>query len=267
VLQRTRLIAALAALLVLCALPFGAQAQQKAQQGSILVFAAASMKNALDDVDAAFTKQTGIAVVASYDASSALMKQIEQGAPADAFISADLKWMGYGLEKKLIDDQTRVNLLGNKLVLIAGKESKLGDVTIGPGLDLAGLAGEGRIATGDVRAVPVGIYAKAALEKLGLWSAVEPKLAMVGNVRAALVLVARGEVPLGIVYATDAKVEPAVKVIGAFPDDSHEPIVYPVAATPTAKPETTLYLSFLRTAAARAIFEHYGFSVLLKPVS
>ena len=125
-----------------------------------------------------------------------------------------------------------VNLLGNTLVLIAEKDSKLNNVTIGPSLDLAGLAGAGRIATGDVRAVPVGIYARAALQKLGLWAAVEPKLAMVGNVRAALVLVARGEAPLGIVYATDAKVEPAVKVIAAFPEDSHEPIVYPAAATP-----------------------------------
>ena len=124
--------------------------------------------------------------VASYDASSVLMKQIEQGAPADVFVSADLKWMDYGSQKQLIDDKTRVNLLGNKLVLIAGKDSKLNKVTIDPSLDLASLAGEGRIATGDVRAVPVGIYAKAALQKLGLWGAVEPKLAMVGNVRAAL---------------------------------------------------------------------------------
>ena len=225
------------------------------------------MKNALDDVDVAFAKQTGIAVVASYDASSALMKQIEQGAPADVFISADLKWMDYGSQKKFIDDGTRVNLLGNTLVLIAGKESKLVSVTIDPGLDLASLAGEGRIATGDVRAVPVGIYAKAALQKLGLWDAVEPKLAMVGNVRAALVLVARDEAPLGIVYATDAKVEPAAKVIATFPADSHEPIVYPVAATRAAKPGAALYLAFLRSSAARAIFEHYGFSVLVKPVS
>jgi molybdate transport system substrate-binding protein len=265
--QRTSFFAALAALLVLYAVPFAAQAQQQAQDKSILVFAAASMKNALDDVDAAFAKQTRIAVVASYDASSALMKQIEQGAPADVFISADLKWMDYGSEKKLIDDKTRVNLLGNKLVLIAGKDSKLSNVTIDPSLDLAGLAGEGRIATGDVRAVPVGIYARAALENLGLWAAVEPKLAMVGNVRAALVLVARGEAPLGIVYATDAKVEPAVKVIAIFPEDSHEPIVYPVAATPNAKPSAALYLAFLRSAAARAIFERYGFGVLVKPVS
>jgi molybdate transport system substrate-binding protein len=264
--QRTSFIAALA-LLAVCAVPRAAEAQHQAQDSSILVFAAASMKNALDDVDAAFTKQTGIAVVASYDASSALMRQIDQGAPADVYISADQKWMDYGSQKQLIDDSTRVNLLGNTLVLIASKDSRLSDVTIGQGFDLAGLAGAGRIATGDVRAVPVGIYARAALQKLGLWEAVEPKLAMVGNVRAALVLVARDEAPLGIVYATDAKVEPAVKVIAAFPDDSHEPIVYPVAATRTAKPAAARYLSFLRSAAARAVFERYDFSVLLKPVS
>ena len=265
--QRTNLFAALAALVAACAVPLAAPAQQQAYDQPILVFAAASMKNALDEVNTAFAKQTGIAVVASYDASSALMKQIEQGAPADIFISADLKWMDYGSQKQLIDDKTRVNLLGNKLVLIAGKDSKLNKVTIDPSLDLTSLAGEGRIATGDVRAVPAGIYAKAALQKLGLWGAVEPKLAMVGNVRAALVLVARDEAPLGIVYATDAKVEPAVKVIATFPDDSHEPIVYPVAATRAAKPSAALYLAFLRSAAARSIFEHYGFSVLLKPVS
>ena len=265
--QRTSFFAAFAALLAACVMPLAALAQQQAQDKSILVFAAASMKNALDNVDAAFTKQIGIVVVASYDASSALMKQIEQGAPADVFISADLKWMDYGSQRKLIDDGTRVNLLGNTLVLIAGKESKLINVTISPSLDIAGLAGEGRIATGDVRAVPVGIYAKAALQKLGLWDAVEPKLAMVGNVRAALVLVARGEAPLGIVYATDAKVEPAVKVIATFPEDSHEPIVYPVAAARTAKPGAALYLAFLRSAAARSIFERYGFNVLIKPVS
>jgi len=265
--QRTSFFAAFAALLAACVMPLAALAQQQAQDKSILVFAAASMKNALDNVDAAFTKQIGIVVVASYDASSALMKQIEQGAPADVFISADLKWMDYGSQRKLIDDGTRVNLLGNTLVLIAGKESKLANVTISPSLDLAGLAGEGRIATGDVRAVPVGIYAKAALQKLGLWDAVEPKLAMVGNVRAALVLVARGEAPLGIVYATDAKVESGVKILGVFPDDSHEPIVYPVAATKTAKPDAAPYLAFLRSSAAKSIFESYGFAFLVKPTS
>jgi molybdate transport system substrate-binding protein len=253
------------------ALPFAVQAQEKAQEKpadkSILVFAAASMKNALDEVDSAFARQSGINVVVSYDASSALMKQIEQGAPADVYISADQQWMDYGSERKLIDDSRRVNLLGNKLVLIAAKESKLSDVTIGPGLDLAKLAGDGRIATGDVRAVPVGLYAKAALQKLELWDAVAPKLAMVGNVRAALVLVARGEAPLGIVYATDAKVEPAVKIIGVFPDDAHDPIVYPAAATVGAKSAAKSYLNFLRSAAARSIFESFGFSFLIKSSS
>ena len=270
--QGSKFVAALAAALVLAALPpFAAQAQEKEQQKStdksILVFAAASLKNALDEVDAAFAKQSGINVVASYDASSALMKQIERGAPADVYISADQQWMDYGSQQKLIDDSTRVNLLGNKLVLIAAKESKFSDVTIGPGLDLAKLAGDGRIATGDVRAVPVGIYAKAALQKLGLWDSTAPKLAMVGNVRAALVLVARGEAPLGIVYATDAKVEPAVKIIGEFPDESHDPIVYPAAATIGAKPAAKFYLNFLRSATARSIFESFGFSVLIKPSS
>jgi len=263
VLTRKTILAAFAAAVAMTAVPFAAQAQDK----SITVFAAASMKNALDDVDAAFTKQSGIKVVASYDASSALMKQIEGGAPADVFVSADLKWMDYGSQKKLIKDNTRVNLLGNTLVLIAPKDSKIDKVTIAPGFDLAKLAGDGRIATGDVKAVPVGIYAQAALEKLGIWSAVEPKMAMTANVRAALVLVARGEAPLGIVYSTDAKVEPGVKVVGTFPEDSHDPIIYPVAATMGAKPEATAYLAFLRSQAAKTIFESYGFAVLMKPTS
>jgi len=261
------ILVALAAALTLAVLPHSAMAQDKSQDKSITVFAAASMKNALDDVDAAFTAKTGVKVVASYAASSALMKQIEQGAPADIFVSADLKWMDYGVEKKVIKDDTRVNLLGNRLVLIAAKDSKIGNVTIGPGFDLAKLAGDGRIATGDVRAVPVGLYAKAALEKLGAWAAAEPKMAMAENVRAALVLVARGEAPLGIVYETDAKVEPGVKIVGVFPDDSHEPIVYPVAATINARPDTAQYLAFLRSLAAKPIFEGYGFSFLVKPTS
>jgi len=260
--------ATLVAVIFFAASPFLAPTQaQQAQEKFITVFAAASMKNALDDVDAAFTKQNGTKVVASYDASSVLMKQIEQGAPADVFVSADQKWMDYGSQRKLIDENTRVNLLGNKLVLIAAKDSKLDPVTIGPGLDLANLAGDGRITTGDVQAVPVGIYAKAALEKLGLWASVEPKMAMAANVRAALLLVARGEAPLGIVYATDAKVEPGVKVLGVFPDDSHEPIVYPVAATKTARPDAAPYLAFLRSSAAKSIFESYGFAFLVTPSS
>jgi molybdate transport system substrate-binding protein len=238
-----------------------------AQEKSLTVFAAASMKNALDDVNAAFTKATAIKVVVSYAASSALMKQIEQGAPADVFASADLEWMDYGSQKKLVQDATRVNLLGNRLVLIAAKHSKLDNVNIGPGFDLAKLAGDGRITTADVRAVPVGKYAKAALEKLGAWQAAEPKLAMAENVRAALALVARGEAPLGIVYETDAKVEPGVKIIGHFPEDSHPPIVYPVAATASAKPEVSGYLQFLRSHAAKPVFERYGFTFLVRSTS
>jgi len=238
-----------------------------AEDKTITVFAAASLKNALDDVGTAFTKQSGIKVVVSYGASSALAKQIEQGAPADLFVSADLQWMDYGVQKKVIKDDTRVNLLGNKLVLIATKDAKIDHVTIGPGFDLAKLAGDGRVATGDVRAVPVGLYAKAALERLGAWTAVEPKIAMAENVRLALSLVARGDAPLGIVYETNAKVEPNVKIIGIFPDNSHDPIIYPAALTATAKPDATEYLSFLRSETAKSVFERYGFDFLVKRTS
>jgi molybdate transport system substrate-binding protein len=223
------------------------------------------MKNALDEVDAAYTAKTGARIAASYAASSTLAKQIEQGAPADVFLSADTDWMDYEIRKKNIDATTRVNLLGNSIVLIAPKDSKIGNVTIAPGFDLATLAGSGRIATGDVNAVPVGKYAKAALEELGAWRAAERKFAPAENVRAALTLVARGEATLGIVYATDAKVEPGVKTVGTFPADSHPPISYPVAATATAKPEAAAYLAFLRTSAAKNIFEKYGFTFLIRP--
>jgi molybdate transport system substrate-binding protein len=257
VLERRHILAAFAAAI---AIAFAPPHPVVAQERSIIVFAAASMKNALDDVDDAFTKQSSIKVVASYAASSALMKQIEQGAPADVFLSADIDWMDYGAKRNLIKNDTRLNLLGNRLVLIAPRDSKFGDVSIAPGFDLAGLAGNGRIATGDVRAVPVGLYAKAALEKLGVWAAVEPKIAMAENVRAALMLVARGEAPLGIVYETDAKIDRGVKIVGVFPEDSHPPIIYPVALTKDAKPDAAQYLAFLRTQTAKAVFEHYGFN-------
>jgi molybdate transport system substrate-binding protein len=237
------------------------------QDKTITVFAAASMTNALDDVDAAFTKQTGVKVVARYDASSALMKLIEGGAPADAFVSACLKWMDYGVQKNVINESTRINLLGNVLVLIAAKDAKIDHVDIKPGFDLAKLAGGGRVATGDVESVLVGLFAKAALEKLGVWPSVQSKMATTVNVRAALAYAARRDAPLSIVYATDAKIEPGVKVVGVFPDDSHDPIIYPVAATVNAKPETIQYLAFLRSAAAKSIFQGYGFSVLAKPTS
>jgi molybdate transport system substrate-binding protein len=245
----------------LAAIPAPAAAQDK----SLTVFAAASMKNALDEIDAAYTAKTGVRITVSYAASSALAKQIEQGAPADVFISADTDWMDYAASKKTINESSRVNLLGNSIVLIAPRDTKVDNVSIGPGFDLAKLAGDGRIATGDVKSVPVGKYAKAALEKLGSWQAAESKFAMADSVRAALTLVARGEAALGIVYATDAKVEPGVKIVGTFPADSHSAILYPVAATTTAKPEASDYLAFLRSTAAKTILEKYGFKFLVSP--
>jgi molybdate transport system substrate-binding protein len=257
-----RLFAFIGLLLALAA-PQGAAAQD-----TITVFAAASLRNALDDVDAAFTKASGVKVTASYAASSALAKQIEQGAPAEVFVSADLKWMDYLDQKKLVRPDSRVNLLGNRLVLIAPKTSKLGPVTIAKGFDIAKLAGNGRIAVADVKAVPAGLYAKAALESLGAWAAAEPKLAQAENVRATLAFVARDETPIGIVYETDAKIEPKVKIAGVFPVGSYPPVTYPVAAVAASKNATvTRYLNYLRTGAAKAIFERYGFSFLIKPVS
>jgi len=245
----------------LAAIPTPAAAQDK----TITVFAAASMKNALDDIDAAYTAKTGVKIVVSYGPSSGLAKQLEQGAPADIFISADTDWMDYAAGKKSISEPSRINLLGNSIVLVAPKDSKIDHVNIGAGFDLAKLAGDGKIATGDVKSVPVGKYAKAALEKLGSWQAAEPKFAMADNVRAALTLVARGEAVLGIVYSTDAKVEPGVKIVGTFPADSHPAIIYPVAATTTAKPEASDYLAFLRSTAAKTILEKYGFKFLVSP--
>jgi molybdate transport system substrate-binding protein len=259
-----RLAGLFAAFLILCgSLPTPAAAEDKI----LTVFAAASMKNALDDIDAAFAAKTGVKVNASYAASSTLAKQIEQGAPADIFVSADTDWMDYAVGKKTINEATRINLLGNSIVLIAPKDAKIDTVAIGPGFDLAGLVGAGRIATGDVKSVPVGKYAKSALEKLGAWQAAEPKFAMAESVRAALTLVARGEAAFGIVYATDARVEPGVKIVGTFPADSHPPIIYPVAATSTARPEALAYLDFLRSQAAKTVLEKYGFSYLIRPTS
>jgi molybdate transport system substrate-binding protein len=257
----------LSGILVALSVLSGAAISPALAQKSLTVFAAASMKNALDDIDAAYTGKTGVKVVASYAASSALARQIEHGAPADVLVSADTDWMDYSIGKKNINEPTRVNLLGNTLVLIAPKDSKIGNVTIGPGFDLATLAADGTIVTGDVKAVPIGKYAKAALQKLGAWDAAEPKFAFAESVRAALTLVARGEAVLGIVYSTDAKIEPGVKIVGTFPADCHPPIIYPVAATTTAKAEAADYLAFLRSPAAKAIFEKYGFKFLPSPTT
>jgi len=245
----------------------GAAHQAGAQEKPVLVFAAASTKNALDDVNRLVVERAGNKVVASYAASSALARQIEQGAPADVFISADTDWMDYAEQHRLVRADSRIEMLGNRLVLVAPADAGIGSVTVGKDLDLSRLSGDGRIVTGDVRAVPVGKYAKEALQKLGLWSSVENKLAMTENVRAALTLVVRGEGALGIVYETDAKVEPQVKIVGMFPADSHPAIVYPVAATAAAKPEADRYIAFLRSQAAKTIFEKYGFAFLARPAS
>ena len=246
-----------AAWLGLAALSFPAHAADK-----INVFAAASMKNALDNADAAFTKETGKQVAASYAASSALAKQLEGGAPADVFISADLDWMDYVAKKNLIKPDTRTNLLGNAIVLVAAKD-KATPVEIKAGMDLAGLIGDGRLAMGQVDSVPAGKYGKAALEKLGLWSSVENKVAGAESVRAALLLVSRGEAPYGIVYKTDAAADPGVAVVGTFPEDSHPPIIYPVAITADSKnPDVAAYFDFLKSDKAAPFFEHEGFTVL-----
>ena len=233
-----------------------------AQGRDVLVFAAASLKNALDEISAQWQRESGKKAAISYAASNTLIKQIEQGAPADIFISADLDWMDYGQQKSLIKPDTRSNLLGNRLVLIAPKDSNI-SANIQPGFDLAALLKGGRLAMGNVDAVPAGKYGKAALEKLGAWDGVKDKIAQAESVRAALVLVARGEAPLGIVYQTDAASDPTVKIVGAFPENTHPPIIYPVALTKDATgAEAMAFLNFLRSAAARAAFERQGFTVL-----
>ena len=211
------------------------------------MFAAASLKNALDAVNAQWTKETGKKAVISYASSSALAKQIEQGAPAQMFISADLDWMDYLAAKSLIKPDTRSNLLGNRIVLIAPKD-KAQPVEIKPGFDLAKLLGDGRLAMANVDAVPAGKYGKAALEKLGLWAGVSGKIAQAENVRAALLLVSRGEAPAGIVYQTDAAADPNVKIIGTFPEDTHPPIIYPIALTASAThPDAAAFLAYIKS--------------------
>jgi molybdate transport system substrate-binding protein len=233
-----------------------------AQAADIQVFAAASLKNALDDIAAQYEAATGKAVSVSYAASSALARQIEQGAPADIFISADLDWMDYLQGKSLIQPATRVGLLGNRIVLVAPADSAA-SVDIVEGFPLADLLGDGRLAMADPVAVPAGKYGKAALERLGAWPSVEAKVAPAENVRAALALVARGEAPLGIVYKTDAVVEKGVKVVGTFPEETHPPIVYPVARTAaSANSDAPAFLTYLRSARARSAFEKQGFTMI-----
>ncbi len=240
----------------------GAVAQEK-----VTVFAAASLKNALDAVNAACEADVGEQATVSYAASSALAKQIEEGAPADVFMSADLDWMKYLSDKNLIKADTETKLLGNSIVLVAPADSKT-EAKIEKGFDLAGLLGDGRLAMANVDSVPAGKYGKASLESLGAWASVEGKVAQAENVRAALALVSTGEAPLGIVYKTDAAADPKVKVVGTFPEDTHPPIVYPVAQTADSKDDdTSAFLKCLQSAKAKELFEAQGFTVLAPVVS
>lgn len=225
---------------------------------SVLVFAAASLKGALDEIGALVQQRTGVAMKASYAATSLLAKQIEEGAPADIFFSADEQWMDYAAGRKLIAAASRVDVVGNRLVLIAPKD-RVPVLTIAPGFALAHALGGGRLAVADPVNVPAGRYGKAALTALGVWDSVARRLAPADNVRAALAFVARGEAPLGIVYASDVVAEPGVTVVGTFPASTHPPIVYPAALTVRAKPEAKKVLDAIASAEARAIFVKHGF--------
>jgi molybdate transport system substrate-binding protein len=258
-----RLAASFSAALV-CALLLFSQAVSAGDRGAkapVIVFAAASLKNALDRISANWEQESGQTVKTSYAASSTLAKQMEQDAPAQIFISADLGWMDYAAAKGLIEKESRSDLLGNKLVLIAPKDSSA-SLDLKPGADLAKALGTGRLAMGNVESVPAGKYGKAALEKLGLWDTVSNKLAQAESVRAALLLVSRGEAPLGIVYQTDAAADPNVKIVATFPADSHPPIIYPVALTVKANAAAASFLDYIKSAKAAPAFEAQGFTVL-----
>lgn len=227
--------------------------------GDAVVLAAASLKNALDETAGQYEKRSNEKIVVSYASSSTLARQIENGAPADIFVSADLEWMDYVEKRNLLKAGTRVNLLRNEIVLIAPVDSKV-FVVVGPRFPLATLLGDGRLAMGDPDHVPAGKYGKAALEFLGVWPAVAGKIARAENVRAALNFVSRGEAPLGIVYRTDAAADPKVKVVGAFPAASHPPVVYPAAMLATASnPGAEKFLAFMKSAEAVNIFRKHGF--------
>jgi molybdate transport system substrate-binding protein len=236
----------------------------RAQAQSVTIFAAASLKTALDDIAAAWRKETGTSARISYAASGPLAKQIEAGAPADIFISADVPWMDYVAQRKLIKSETRRDLLGNALVLVAPADSKAQPMTLDARSDLGALLGaDGRLAMGEPRSVPAGAYAQKALTALGLWDKVKDKIAQTESVRATLLFVARGEAPLGVVYRSDAHAERHVKVLGTFPESSHAPIVYPVAIiAASTKPDAKAFYDYLATPAASAIFKRESFDVL-----
>lgn len=246
--------------IVLASLAFNAASAAE----KVTVFAAASLKDVLTSISDEWKTETGNEAVLSFAGSSALAKQIAEGAPADVFISADLDWMDNVEKQGLVKDGTRVSLLANRIVLVAPADSAAA-VTIAPGFDLSGALADGKLAMANTESVPAGKYGKAALEKLGVWDAVGPKVAQAENVRAALLLVSRGEAPFGIVYETDAKVDPKVKILDRFPEDSHAPIVYPAAVLKDARsPVAGAFLDYLKGEKAKAAFEAAGFTALVK---
>jgi molybdate transport system substrate-binding protein len=232
------------------------------ESSTVLVFGAASLTNVLDDLSNAFTAQTKVPVKSSLAASSVLAKQIEAGAPADVFFSADLEWMDYLEQRKLLKPGSRHDVVGNSLVLIAPADSTV-SVKIQKGVDLrVALGPRGKLATGDPDSVPVGKYARAALEKLGVWDTISGQIVRAENVRAALAFVARGEAPLGIVYKTDALAEKKVKIVAEFPADTHPPITYPIALTTHGGAAAQQFADFVRSQPAGQIFRKYGFAPL-----
>lgn len=233
-------------------------AATEGEKPALLVFAAASLTNALGELSPTWEKQSGVVVKLSFAASSVLARQIEAGGKADVFVSADQEWMDYLQTRNLLDKPSRRDLVGNRLVLIAPADSKV-RLKIAPGFQLFEALGGGRLSTGDPDTVPVGRYARSALMSLGAWDAVADRLVRADNVRSAMMFVARGEAPLGIVYKTDALMDKKVRIVDTFPFDSHNPITYPAAAMQGARAEAMAYLAFLAGAEAAPVWKRYGF--------
>jgi molybdate transport system substrate-binding protein len=251
-------------LLLLCLTSSAAVPAAERQEPQILVFAAASLTDAMQEAGAAYGKTAHVQVKSSFDSSSVLARQIEAAAPADVFFSADTAWMDYLQSHDLIQVASRRDVLGNRLVLIASADSQI-QLKIGPHFPLAATLGNGKLAMGDPDSVPAGRYARSALTKLGVWDEVAPRLARAENVRIALQYVARSEAPLGIVYASDASADKSVRVVDTFHEDTHEPIVYPIALTKSAKSEAAAFVAWLSGPQGRDIFVKYGFTVLDHP--
>jgi molybdate transport system substrate-binding protein len=263
ILRRLFLLALSAAAAIHVPAALAADSNKDSNKPEILVFAAASLTNVLGELSAAWTATSGVRVKNSFAASSVLARQIEAGVKADLFVSADQEWMDYLQSRNFVDKPTRRNLVGNRLALIAPVDSRI-QLKIAPGFDLAGTLGKQRLATGDPDTVPVGRYARSALISLGIWDEIQDRLVRADNVRSAMTFVALGEVPLGIVYATDAQMDSKVRIVDMFPGNTHPPIAYPGAAIKGARGDAREFLEFLASPKARDIWVKYGFLELKK---